>query len=116
MLVDKLEPIIARYDEITALLQTPEILNDITKLKTLSKEQSDMEILVQKAREYLATLEQIEQNKQLFLQADKEVPYGVVVDVMGRIRAAGIDKLGMVAQRDTSSEATGTKNAARATR
>ncbi|HIU17487.1 MAG TPA: protein TolR [Candidatus Avidesulfovibrio excrementigallinarum] len=57
-----------------------------------------------------------EQNKQLFLQADKEVPYGVVVDVMGRIRAAGIDKLGMVAQRDTSSAAADTKNAARATR
>lgn len=71
MLIDKLEPIIARYDEITALLQTPEILNDITKLKTLSKEQSDMEILVQKAREYLATLEQIEQNKQLL--EDKEL-------------------------------------------
>lgn len=71
MLVDKLEPVIARYDEITALLQTPEILNDITKLKTLSKEQSDMEILVQKAREYLATLEQIEQNKQLL--EDKEL-------------------------------------------
>ena len=71
MLVDKLEPIIARYDEITALLQTQEILNDITKLKTLSKEQSDMETLVQKAREYLAILEQIEQNKQLL--EDKEL-------------------------------------------
>lgn len=71
MLVDKLEPIIARYDEITALLQTQEILNDITKLKTLSKEQSDMESLVQKAREYLAILEQIEQNKQLL--EDKEL-------------------------------------------
>lgn len=71
MLVDKLEPIIARYDEIAALLQTQEILNDITKLKTLSKEQSDMESLVQKAREYLAILEQIEQNKQLL--EDKEL-------------------------------------------
>ncbi|WP_394994866.1 peptide chain release factor 1 [uncultured Helicobacter sp.] len=71
MLVNKLEPIIARYDEITALLQTQEILNDITKLKTLSKEQSDMESLVQKAREYLAILEQIEQNKQLL--EDKEL-------------------------------------------
>lgn len=40
------------------------------------------------------------QNKQLFLQADKEVPYGLVVDVMGRIRGAGIDKLGVVAQRE----------------
>ena len=40
-----------------------------------------------------------EQDKQLFLQADKEVPYGVVVDVMGRIKAAGIEKMGIVAER-----------------
>ena len=39
------------------------------------------------------------QNKQLFLQADKDVPYGVVVDVMGRIRAAGIEQMGIVAER-----------------
>lgn len=41
-----------------------------------------------------------EQNKQLFLQADKDVAYGLVVDVMGRIREAGVDKLGVVALRD----------------
>ncbi len=40
-----------------------------------------------------------EKNKQLFLQADKEVPYGIVVDVMGRVRAAGIEKLGVVAEK-----------------
>lgn len=40
-----------------------------------------------------------EKNKQLFLQADKEVPYGIVVDVMGRIRAAGVEKLGVVAEK-----------------
>lgn len=39
-----------------------------------------------------------QQNKQLFLQADKAV--GHVVDVMGRIREAGIDKLGVVALRE----------------
>lgn len=38
------------------------------------------------------------QKKQLFLRADKDVPYGVVVDVMGEIKAAGIDKLGIVAE------------------
>lgn len=38
------------------------------------------------------------QNKQLFLRADAGVPYGVVVDVMGRVRAAGIENLGVVAQ------------------
>lgn len=41
-----------------------------------------------------------EKNKTLFLQADKEVPYGVVVDVMGRIKAVGIEKLGVVALRE----------------
>jgi len=39
-----------------------------------------------------------EANKQLFLQADTNVPYGLVVDLMGRIRGAGIDRLGILAQ------------------
>ncbi len=47
---------------------------------------------------YLLTLVK-EKDKGLFLQADKEVPYGVVVDIMGQIKAAGIDKLGVVATR-----------------
>jgi biopolymer transport protein TolR len=32
----------------------------------------------------------------IFLQADKDVPYGVVVSVMADIKRAGFDKLGMV--------------------
>lgn len=71
MLVSKLQPIIARYDEISTLLQTPEILHDIQKLKTLSKEQSDIESLVQKARQYIQILDDIEQNRQLL--EDKEL-------------------------------------------
>ncbi|MDR2051425.1 MAG: biopolymer transporter ExbD [Deltaproteobacteria bacterium] len=39
------------------------------------------------------------QRKQLFLQADKSVPYGVVVEVMGQVKAAGIADLGIVAER-----------------
>ena len=39
------------------------------------------------------------QNKQLFLQADKDVPYGVVVGIMGRVKAAGIENMGIVAER-----------------
>ncbi|MDD6088805.1 MAG: ExbD/TolR family protein [Desulfovibrionaceae bacterium] len=37
------------------------------------------------------------QNKQLFLRADKDVPYGLVVNVMGQVRAAGIERLGVIA-------------------
>ncbi|ABB40423.1 protein TolR [Oleidesulfovibrio alaskensis G20] len=38
-------------------------------------------------------------NKQLFLRADKDVAYGVVVQVMGIVKGAGIEKLGVVADR-----------------
>lgn len=38
-----------------------------------------------------------DKNRSLFLQADKEVPYGLVVEVMGQIKAAGIENLGVMA-------------------
>lgn len=38
------------------------------------------------------------QNKILFLRADKVVPYGEVVKIMGEIKSAGIDRLGVVAE------------------
>lgn len=38
-----------------------------------------------------------DKNKTLFLQADREVPYGLVVEVMGQIKAAGIENLGVMA-------------------
>ncbi|MDR0466707.1 MAG: protein TolR [Deltaproteobacteria bacterium] len=40
-----------------------------------------------------------DKKKSLFLQADKEVAYGVVVDAMAAIKEAGIEKMGVVAQR-----------------
>ncbi len=36
----------------------------------------------------------------VFLRADRDVPYGTVVEVIGLVRAAGIEKLGMVSERD----------------
>lgn len=37
-------------------------------------------------------------NKEVFLKADKNVPYGNVVAVMGELREIGIEKLGMVTE------------------
>lgn len=37
-------------------------------------------------------------NKEVFLKADKDVPYGIVVTVMGELRESGIEKLGMVTE------------------
>ncbi|WP_027360011.1 protein TolR [Desulforegula conservatrix] len=37
-------------------------------------------------------------DKKVYLNADKRVPYGDVVKVMAEVKAAGIEKLGMVTQ------------------
>ncbi|MDR3358472.1 MAG: ExbD/TolR family protein [Desulfovibrio sp.] len=50
---------------------------------------------------YLITLVR-QKNKTLLLQADKSVPYGLVVEVMGHIKGAGIEKLGVVADKPES--------------
>ncbi|MBU0944455.1 MAG: protein TolR [Proteobacteria bacterium] len=34
----------------------------------------------------------------IFLKADKQVPYGLVVSIMSEVKAAGFDKLGMITQ------------------
>ena len=50
-----------------------------------------------------------DKGRALFLQADKAVPYGIVVDVMGRIKAAGIERLGVIAMPATDSGKTAKK-------
>jgi len=38
--------------------------------------------------------------KEVFVRADKEVPYGAVAQVMAVVQAAGIDRVGLVTQND----------------
>jgi biopolymer transport protein TolR len=37
-------------------------------------------------------------DREIFMRADKTVPYGFVVEVMSEIRKAGVDKLGMITE------------------
>ncbi len=37
-------------------------------------------------------------DRDVFLRADKDVPYGLVVEVMGELREIGIERLGMVTE------------------
>ncbi len=34
--------------------------------------------------------------KDVYLKADKQVPYGIVVDVISKVKKAGVDSLGMI--------------------
>jgi len=63
MLKNKLQPFIARYEEITELLMNPDITSDIKKMTSLSKEQSNIESIVKKAKEYIKVLDDIQENK-----------------------------------------------------
>ena len=91
---------------------------DLPQAKQVDNLPTDAEHLVLTVREdgalfldtYQVQLDELEtrlsmlvkdKGRALFLQADKAVPYGVVVDVMGRIKAAGIEKLGVVAMPTT---------------
>ena len=71
MLKEKLQPFIDRYDEISTLLSSPDIANDIKKMTELSKEQSSIEDIVNKAKEYFDVCQNIEDNKEML--EDKEL-------------------------------------------
>ncbi len=51
-------------------------------------------------RQQLGALSAAEHEKPIFLKADKQVPYGLVVAVMADIKESGFDKLGMITQPD----------------
>ncbi len=65
MLQSKLDPFIDRYNELTDLLSAPDVTSDIKKMTELSKEQSGLLPIVEKAKEYNALLQEISDNKEL---------------------------------------------------
>ncbi|MBQ5727601.1 MAG: ExbD/TolR family protein, partial [Mailhella sp.] len=99
---------------------------DLPQAKQVDNLPTDADHLVLTVREdgalfldtYQVQLEELEtrlsmlvkdKGRSLFLQADKSVPYGIVVDVMGRIKAAGIERLGVIAMPATDSGKTAKK-------
>ncbi|MEJ2689163.1 MAG: protein TolR [Deltaproteobacteria bacterium] len=58
----------------------------------LNKIKVDQQLLQQQ----LGNLASKGKDRPIFLNADREVPYGTVVSVMADIKAAGFDKLGMI--------------------
>ncbi|HEB9340900.1 TPA: peptide chain release factor 1 [Campylobacter coli] len=65
MLASKLDPFLKRFEELNSLLSSSDIISDISKMTALSKEQKNLEPIVLKAKEYLKTLDSIEENKTL---------------------------------------------------
>jgi biopolymer transport protein TolR len=54
------------------------------------------EVPLPKLESFVAALKENKGLEELYLRADREVPYGTVVKVMAEVKAAGIDRLGMI--------------------
>ncbi len=70
MLSDKLTPFIDRYNELSNLLSSPDIANDIKRMTALSKEQSSLQDIVDTAKAYKQLLADIDENKSLIYDAE----------------------------------------------
>ncbi len=67
---EKLESIKARYQEVSEELMKPEVMNDFKKVKSLSKEQSDLKEIVLKYEELNTCKKNLEEAKSLVDDAD----------------------------------------------
>lgn len=102
---------------VTAPMMTEGLEVDLPQTRTVSALPKDSENLVLTIKadgslfldEYQVPLDEleghvarlaVEQKKMLFMRADREVPYGVVVQVMGILKGAGVDRLGVVAEKE----------------
>lgn len=69
--------------------------------RTIITVKKDGKIYLDKASVTMDTLSATlskNRNREVFLKADKDVPYGMVVTVMGELRSIGIEKLGMITE------------------
>ena len=69
-------------------------------LMTITKDQKvylgETEVPYDQLEQALTTNARLQQDHELYLQADETVPYGFVAKVMALVRKGGIDKLGLV--------------------
>lgn len=85
MFLEKLDEIENKYDELTKILSDPEVFSDYTISQKYSKEQSDLEDVVQKIREYKKLLSGITEAEEI-LRTDGD-------DGLKELAKAEIDEL-----------------------
>jgi biopolymer transport protein TolR len=97
---------------VTAPLLTTGVQVDLPKVKSAPMQTDDSKLLLiitadehvylgkdeitQALEEKLKTNARLQEDKEVYVQADENVKYGVVLRVMAAARAAGVEKLGMI--------------------
>ncbi len=65
---------------------------------------NDMPVTFSFLGEKLTKIMENRRDQRVFLKADKDIPYGFVVQVMAAVKNAGVEQLGMLTQPANSSE------------
>jgi len=78
---------------------------EVTKEQVILSVQKDQTISIDRYRIPLRELDKKlkgifagRKERAIFLQADRDVPYGFVVQVMAAVKAAGIDRMGLITE------------------
>lgn len=72
-MLDKLDAIKAKFDDLGVALTNPEIVSDNKRYSSLSKEYRSLQKIVDARKDYLATLDDIEFNKEVLSDNDEEM-------------------------------------------
>jgi biopolymer transport protein TolR len=59
---------------------------------------NDFQVTADTLRDKLSKILQGRTNPEVYLKADRDVPYGLVAQVMAQVKDAGVEKLGMVTE------------------
>jgi biopolymer transport protein TolR len=49
----------------------------------------------------LKTIRDVKKFRPIFIRADKSVPYGIVIELMGKIKSLGIEDVGLITEPET---------------
>jgi biopolymer transport protein TolR len=61
---------------------------------------NDVEIPPGDLEKKLSTNARVQKEKEIYLQADRSLPYGLVVQIMAAARRAGVESLGMITEEE----------------
>lgn len=72
-IVNKLETLIERHEELSALLSDPDVIRDQNRFRNLSKEYSDLEEIVKTFRDYKAAQDKFKSSEAMLQDSDPEI-------------------------------------------
>jgi biopolymer transport protein TolR len=90
--------------EANTVKQEDRVVLTVTRSQALFVEQERVD--VSKLKDVLDSIRKSKPLVNVYLRADKDAPYGAVVQVMDVVKRAGIDRLGMVTEPSSGGEPT----------